>query len=134
MTMNNFKTTFFTNEYFVYYQLLIACILLAVIMLISFFSKTIVISYGAYMFAGCLIINFLLSLFTNNYRHFILHWFLSSISFFTFWCVLIYVCGRFGKPYNGDSGMILLLPGYFLPLLIFISIVIKLVKMVIQRF
>ncbi|PJJ08626.1 hypothetical protein CLU83_1912 [Flavobacterium sp. 1] len=132
--MNNFKTAFFTNDYYVYYQLLITCILLAVIMLISLFSKTIVISYGAYMFVGCLIINFLLSLFTDNYRYFILHWFLSSISFFTFWCVLIYICGRYGKPYNGDSGIILLLPGYFLPLLIFISVVIKLVKMVIQRF
>jgi hypothetical protein len=131
--MKSFEIAFFTNEYFGYYQLLILCVLLTVVMLVSLFSETIIISYGAYIFVGSLISNFMLSFFTDNYRYFILHWFLASIGFFIFWCVLIYICSRYGKPYNGDGGMIILLPAYFLPLLIFISVLLKFVKILIQR-
>lgn len=131
--MKSFETTFFTNEYFVYYQFLILCVLLTGIMFVSMFSETIIINYGAYIFVIGLIINFIVSFFADNYRYFILHWFLASICLFIFWSVLIYICSRYDKSYSGDSGMILLLPFYLLPLVIFISILLKFAKMLIQR-
>jgi hypothetical protein len=134
MTLNNFDITFLINDNFVYYQLLFACILLTLLFLISSFSEPILIEYGIYLFIGSMAISFLLSFFTDHYWYFILHWFLSLIIYFVFWCMLIFICSRYGKSYDGDRGMLLLFPGYFLPLLIFASVLVKIAKIMIHRF
>lgn len=132
--MNNFNLSFFTQDYYVYYQMLFAGILLTLVLFISRLSEPVVIEYGAFIFAISMIISFIVTFFTPSYRYFMLHWFLSSLAYFFFWCILNYICGRYGKPYNGDGGMILLLPGYFLPLLMFFSLIIKIVRIVIAKF
>lgn len=134
MTLNNFDIAFFINDNYVYYQLLFACILLTLLFLITRFSEPVIIEYGIYLFIGNMGISFLLSFFTDHYWYFVLHWFLALISYFVFWSMLIFICSRYGKPYDGDRGMLLLFPGYFLPLLIFASVLVKIAKIVIHRF
>lgn len=133
MTMNNVAEILLAGNY-VYNQLLIAFVLLTVIVLATRFSETAVIKSGIFLFAGCLTINFTLSFFSENYGYFVLHWFSSSIAFFIFWYLTIYICEHFGRSYSGDGAMIMLLPVYFLPLAIFVSVLIKSVLMLVQRF
>ncbi|SHG65743.1 hypothetical protein [Flavobacterium defluvii] len=124
----------FTNDNYLYYQLMFTCILFLLLFFISGFSESFVIKYGSYVFAANIILRFLISFFTNQYWQFVLHWFLLSIAQFIFWAVLIIICGKYGKPHNGDGWIILLLPGYFLPLLIFISVLVKIIKIAISKF
>lgn len=122
--MNNIAEIVFTHNY-PYGQLLFNCVLLTVIMLIFRFSETIIIKSGIYLFALCLIINFMLSFFSDRYWYFVLHWFLSSVCFFIYWYLAVYICERYGRSYSGDGAMIMLLPIYFLPVAILISVIIK---------
>lgn len=133
MTMNNVGEIFFANGC-LYIQLLFVYILLIVVMLLFRFSETVVIKSGIYLFAIRLIINFIFSFFSESYWHFVLHWFLSSVGFFIFWYLAIYICERYGRPYSGDGAMIMILPIYFLPLAILGSVIIKSITMLIQRF
>lgn len=125
---------FFTNDNYLYYQLLFTCILFLLLFFISGFSESFIIEYGSYVFAGSIIISFLISFFIDHYWQFLLHWFLLSIVQFLFWAVLIFICVHYGKPHNGDGWIILLLPGYFLPFLIFVSVLIKVLKIIIRKF
>lgn len=122
--MNNWTEMLFADNY-VYSQLLFACVLLTAMLLISRFSETVIIKSGIYLFALCLIINFMLSFLSESYWYFILHWFLSSVCFFIYWFLTIYICERYGRPYSGDGAMIMILPVYFLPVAIFGSMIIK---------
>lgn len=131
--MNNLKEILFTINY-VYWQMLFACIFLILMLIIFRLSQTIVIKSGMYLFAACVTINFVLSLFSVSYWYFILHWFLSSLSFFIFWYCAIYICERYGQPYSGDGGMIIILPVYILPVCLLVSIVFKSAAVLIQRF
>ncbi|PXY46997.1 hypothetical protein [Flavobacterium hydrophilum] len=130
--MNNWKEMLFADN--VYCQLLFVCILLTVIVLISRLSETVIIKSGIYLFAVCLIINFMLSFFSEHYWYFVLHWFLSSVCFFIYWHLTIYICENFGLPYSGDGAMVMVLPVYFLPVAILGSVIIKGVTVLIQRF
>lgn len=118
----------------VYKQLLFSYILLTVIVLISRFSETVIIKSGIYLFAICLLINFMLSFLSESYWNFVLHWFLSSVCFFIYWYLSIYICECYGRPYSGDGAMIMILPVYFLPVAIFASVIIKGIAVFIQGF
>ena len=133
MTLNNVEKMLLGENY-VYSQLLFACVLLTVLFLVSRFSETIIIKSGIYLFAGCLIMNFILSFFSDSYWYFILHWFLSSVGFLIFWYLAIYICENFGRPYSGDGAMVMILPVYFLPFAIFGSVIIKSITIFIHRF
>ncbi len=133
MTMND-VTEILSSLNYVYCQLLFNGILLTVIMLISRFSETAIIKAGIYLFAICLLINFLYSFFSEGYWYFVSHWFLSSACFFIYWYFSIYICGRYGRPYSGDGGMIMLLPVYFLPVALLGSMIIKGITVLIQSF
>lgn len=134
MDVNNFNASFFTNSNYLYYQLTVTSASLLFILLISWFSEPAMVKYGSYVYAGCIIFSFLLSFLANDYWQFVLHWFLLSIAQFIFWAVLIFICGKYGRPHNGDGWIILLLPGYFLPFLIFISVLVKIIKIAISKF
>lgn len=121
-------------DYYVYSQLLFVCALLTVLFLVSRFSETVIIKSGIYLFAGCLTINFVLSFFLECYWYFVLHWFLSSVCFFIFWYLAIYICENFGRPYSGDGALVMVLPVHFLPVAIFISVMVKSLMMLMQRF
>lgn len=118
----------------IYSQLLFVCVFLTVIVLISRLSETVIIKSGIYLFAICLLINFLHSFFSERYWYFVLHWFLSSVCFFIYWYLAIYTCENYGRPYSGDGAMIMILPVYFLPVAILISVIIKSVIVLIHRF
>ena len=119
---------------YVYKQLLFSCILLTVIAFIARLSETAIIKSGIYFFAVSLLINFMVSFFSENYWYFVLHWFLSSVCFFIYWYLSIYICERYGRPYSGDGAMIMLLPVYFLPVAILGSVLIKNIGVLIQGF
>lgn len=131
--MNNIAEVLSAVNY-VYKQLLFSCILLTVIALIVRFSETVIIKSGIYFFAVSLLINFMFSFFSENYWYFVLHWFLSSVCFFIYWYLAIYACENYGRPYSGDGAMIMILPVYFLPVAILVSVIIKSVIVLIHRF
>ena len=133
MILNNITEMLFSSD-FLYWRLLFSCILLTVILLVFKFSETVIIKSGIYFFAGFLILNFVHSFYSETYWYYILHWFLSSISFFVFWYLTVFICERFGRPYSGDGAMVMLLPGYFLFAAICGSVIIKSFMALIQRF
>ena len=125
MTLNNLTSAFFDNDFYVYYLMFFICVLEIVLTIISRFSETKIIKSGIYLFSCCLIINFVLSFYSDAYWIFILHWFLASLIFFIFWYLLIYMSENYGQPYVGDGGMVMILPVYFLFLALISSIIIK---------
>lgn len=133
MILNNLLLTF-TSDFYVYYQMLFSCILITLIALFFKFSETKIIKSGIYLFAVCILINFVLSFFSETYWCFILHWFLASLSFFIFWYLMIYMCENIGQPYTGDGGMVIVLPVYFWFFGILSSLIIKAITAVIHLF
>ncbi len=115
--------SFLFDDLYVYYQIAFGCFLLTVIVLFSKFSESIVIKSGIILFSIGLVISFLLSFYTDRYWFFILHWILSSIAFFLFWYLSIYICEEYGNPYSGEGAMIIVLPVYFLFFMIISSMV-----------
>lgn len=124
MTLSNLLLVF-SDNFYVYYQMLFTCVLIIVIALISRFSETKIITSGIYLFAGCMTINVVISLLSQNYWFFVLHWFLASLSFFIFWYLVIYICEEYGQPYSGDGGMVMVMPVCFLFFGILSSLLIK---------
>jgi hypothetical protein len=109
-----------------YWRLLFVCSVLIILLLIFRFSEKMAIKCGLYLFAICVSVNFFYSFFTDSYWVYMLHWFLSTISFLVFWYVTIYISNEYGRPYTGEGAMIILLPLlYVMPLALFVSIVIK---------
>lgn len=133
MTLNNLLLVF-SDDFYVYYQMLFICVLIMVIALICKFSETKIITSGIYLFAGCMAINFVLSFFSETYWYFILHWFLASLSFFIFWYLIIYICENFGQPYSRDGGMVMVMPLYFLFFGISSSLLIKAFTVILHLF
>lgn len=123
--MNDFNLAVFTGIYSPYFQLLFLVVVLTGVFLISRMSETTVIAWGIYLFFGWMAINFLLTFFANSYWYFLLHWFLSALGFLAFWYLCIYLSEKFGRPYTGDGAMVMLLPVYFVPVFLLVSIGIK---------
>lgn len=57
-------------------------------------------------------ISMLLSLFAEAYWLYLLFWFLSFIAFAVLFIGLTWICGKYGSPYTGDGGMVMILPIY----------------------
>lgn len=57
-------------------------------------------------------ISMLLSLFAAAYWLYLFFWFLSFIAFAALFVVLTWICEKYGSPYRGDGGMVMILPIY----------------------
>ncbi len=130
MTINDFNLTMFISNYSPYYQLMLTCILLTGVMVFSRFSENTMIGSGIYVFSGWMFVCFVLSFFAEAYWYYLLHWFLSALVFFAYWFLSIYLCGRFGSPYMGDGGMVMIIPIYLLPVVLAASLGIKVIIVV----
>lgn len=108
-----------------YIQLAFVCIILTGITVYYRFSEGKVIGAGIYISFIWLPASMLVSLLMDQYWTYLMHWLLATIIFFAFYVLLMYLSGKFGNPYMGDGGMVMILPIYLTPIVFLGSIVIK---------
>lgn len=132
--MQDLIFTFFISMYSPYYQVGLVCAILLIITLISKFSEGALIESGIYVFSGWMFGSFCLSFFTETYWSYVLHWLAASMLFFAYWFLSIFLTERFGRPYNGDGAMAILIPIYFVPITLIASIAIKSIIVFIHSF
>lgn len=63
--------------------------------------------FYVWLFAG-----FVLNFFFEPFGIYMLHWFLSMILYYAIWLFLNWICEKWGKPYMGEGGMVILMPAY----------------------
>lgn len=108
-----------------YIQLAFFCIILTGITAYYRFSEGKVISVGIYISFIWLPASMLVSLLMDHYWTYLMHWLLATIIFFAFYVLLIYLGGKYGNPYMGDGGMVMILPIYLTPIVFIGSMAIK---------
>lgn len=77
-------------------------------------------------------LSMLMSLWTNSYWVYMLHWFLATLGFFVLYFFGVSVCGKYGRPYRGDGGMVMIIPIYLFPVTIVGSLFIRAIIYVFQ--
>ena len=108
-----------------YIQLAFVFIILTGITVYYRFSEGKVIGAGIYISFIWLPASMLVSLLMDHYWTYLMHWLLATIIFFAFYVLLMYLSGKYGNPYMGDGGMVMILPIYLTPIVFLGSIVIK---------
>lgn len=108
-----------------YGQFAIATIILIGLTVFYQFSEGKLISSGIYLSFAWMPASMIISLFMEPYWVYLLHWLLASIGFFGAYFLMIYLCGKYGNPYTGDGGMVMILPIYLIPVVFAGSLILK---------
>lgn len=108
-----------------YIQLTFVCIILTGITAYYRFSEEHAIGAGIYISFIWLLASMLVALLMDHYWIYLMHWLLATIIFFAFYALLIFLSGKYGNPYMGDGGMVMMLPIYFTPVAFLGSLAIK---------
>lgn len=101
-----------SSHYSPWLQLSIAVLLLLAVVVYKQLSEGAAIETGLYICYFWIPLCAILALFMADFWPYMMHWLLSTLAFFVIYCLAIYLCGKFGQPYMGDGGMVMLLPVY----------------------
>lgn len=111
--------------YSAYIQLAIVSFVLIGIAACYRFSEGKVIGAGIYISFVWFPVSMLISLLLDPYWTYLMHWLLATIIFFAFYVLLMYLSEKYGSPYMGDGGMVMILPIYLTPIVFLGSIALK---------
>ena len=106
-------------------QLLLAVIILLSAACFSRFSEGTVIKTGLNICLFWLLFILVKYCIVDSYWLFLLRWLLSMLAFFVFYYSLIFLCGKYGRPYNGEGGVLMLVPLYLFGFSFIIALTIK---------
>ena len=102
----------FASPYSPWLQLCLAAVLLIFFNIYKRFSEAAAIEAGLYICYFWIPLCAALSLFSDDFWLYFLHWALSMLAFFIIYFMIIYLCEKYGSPYMGDGAMAMLLPIY----------------------